>query len=84
MTWKGHCSIANNLGHVVVDDIYNCYAIYCLQSLNGNFEYGQLPKLILVQKENPLVGPLTCIEITIPNTVVTKLKHLITTKKGIY
>ena len=43
--WRGRCSAANNLGQLVTDDIYNCYAIYCVQQLNANFEYGQRPKL---------------------------------------
>ena len=39
--WRGRCFSAHNLGQLVTDDIYNCYAIYCVQQLNANIEYGQ-------------------------------------------
>ena len=83
INWRGRFSAANNLGQLVTDDIYNCYAIYCVQQLNANFEYGQRPKLVLIEKDNPLNGPLKCTEYKIPNTVVTKLKNLLAMKNDL-
>ena len=81
LNWRGECNALTSSGQIVVEDIYNCYAIYCL-SLNGKFEYGQVPKLVLVQKENHSEGTLKCIEYKLTNSIVTRVKDFLAMKKG--
>ena len=81
LNWRGECNALTSSGQIVVEDIYNCYAIYCL-SLNGKFEYGQVPKLVLVQKENHSEGTLKCIEYKLTSSIVSRVKDFLALKKG--
>ena len=69
------------IGQVVSEDLYNCYAAYSLQSINSNFEYGQIPKLVLMEKESPLES-LRLKETTVPKEIIIKAKDLLKHRKG--
>ena len=69
------------IGQVVSEDLYNCYAAYSLQSINSNFEYGQIPKLVLMEKESPLES-LRLKETAVPKEIIIKAKDLLKHRKG--
>lgn len=80
LLWR-NCVSATNLGQLVLPDIYNCNAIYTLKNIqridDDQTSGAEKPKLSLVQKENQLSSPFKSRDITIPPTVVAKLRQLL-------
>ena len=69
-----------NLGQIVLQDIYNCNAIYALQNATEIYDDVLEPKLTLIKKESQLTTLLTSADVSIPPTVVSKLQSLMESK----